>query len=655
MALFPTSPSDGDQTTINGITYVYASATQSWTRVPTAAWQVGNGNSSLSFATNGGNANVSIGGTSNVIVVTNTSTNFAGNLLPSSNVTYSLGSTTQRWKDLWISNSTIYIGETTLAATGNTLTVGGNAVVTSSGSSGNATVGNIFANGYYWANGVVFGGGGGGTPGGANTYVQFNDNGAFNGTAGLVFDKTSNTLSTTGNINGGNLNVTSWVTAANVSASGNVFVDGYISVVGNLYVANIVSTSNLVVTDPLVYFQSTQSYPYNYDIGFYSAFTGGTGNTYQHTGFIRDYHDSVWKLFSNVPEPDGSAMDLTNAIYDVLLAGTYSATGNVSAVGNVEGGNLLTSGIVSASSYIGSVVSVTGNITGSYIIGNGSQLTGLPAGYTNSNVSTFLAAFGSNTISTTGNVTAGNVIQAGNRVALWTTSNTTPTNSVQGDQWYVPSSDKLYLYVNDGTSNTWVDQSQTTSFSTLAVTGNTTIGANLGVTGNITTGNLTVGTGAITFGTATNAGANGTGNIGSSTGYFNTVFAKATSAQYADIAEKYSSDYPYEPGTVVVFGGEQEVTLATKPNDNSVAGVVSTNPAYIMNAGIQAAYIVQVALTGRVPTKVLGPVRKGNMMVSAGNGYAQACATPTIGTIIGKSIENFDGDQGMIEIVVGRI
>ena len=67
---------------------------------------LGNGTSSLTFGTSGGNANISIGGTSNVLVVANTSTNFAGNLLPTSNVTYSLGSTTNRWKDLWVSNST---------------------------------------------------------------------------------------------------------------------------------------------------------------------------------------------------------------------------------------------------------------------------------------------------------------------------------------------------------------------------------------------------------------------------------------------------------------------------------------------------------------------------------------------------------------------
>ena len=125
MALFPTSPSNGDQTTVNGITYVYASSSQSWTRVATYAWALGNGTSSLTFGTSGGNANISIGGTSNVLVVANTSTNFAGNLLPTSNVTYSLGSTTNRWKDLYLANSTIYLGNGTISSNATAMTISG--------------------------------------------------------------------------------------------------------------------------------------------------------------------------------------------------------------------------------------------------------------------------------------------------------------------------------------------------------------------------------------------------------------------------------------------------------------------------------------------------------------------------------------------------
>jgi hypothetical protein len=133
------------------------------------------------------------------------------------------------------------------------------------------------------------------------------------------------------------------------------------------------------------------------------------------------------------------------------------------------------------------------------------------------------------------------------------------------------------------------------------------------------------------------------------------VFAKATSAQYADLAEAYTADAEYAPGTVLVFGGTAEVTVAAQASDTRIAGVVSTNPAHVMNAGLDAPNVVIIALTGRVPTKVTGTVRKGDMMVAAGNGVAQACATPTIGSVIGKALENFDGESGVIEVVVGRL
>jgi hypothetical protein len=148
--------------------------------------------------------------------------------------------------------------------------------------------------------------------------------------------------------------------------------------------------------------------------------------------------------------------------------------------------------------------------------------------------------------------------------------------------------------------------------------------------------------------------ANGVGNIGSSTAYFNTVFAKATSAQYADLAEKYIADAEYAPGTVVIFGGEKEVTVSSADADRAVAGVVSTNPSYIMNSGLEAEYVATVALTGRVPTRVTGTVRKGDLMVSAGYGLARAEADPKVGTVIGKALENHEGAEGVIEVVVGR-
>ena len=152
-----------------------------------------------------------------------------------------------------------------------------------------------------------------------------------------------------------------------------------------------------------------------------------------------------------------------------------------------------------------------------------------------------------------------------------------------------------------------------------------------------------------------NASGNAVGNIGSSSTYFNQLFAQATTALYADLAEVYSADAEYAPGTVVSFGGDQEVTKSTTPGDTRIAGVISEKPSYLMNSGLQAEHRAAVALTGRVPTLVMGPVAKGDMMISAGNGWAQACTTPAMGTVIGKALVNFDGDSGIIEIVVGRM
>ncbi len=126
------------------------------------------------------------------------------------------------------------------------------------------------------------------------------------------------------------------------------------------------------------------------------------------------------------------------------------------------------------------------------------------------------------------------------------------------------------------------------------------------------------------------------------------------SAQYADLAEKFRADAAYEPGTVLIFGGALEVTKSTEYADHRVAGVVSTKPSYLMNAGLEGQYAVELALQGRVPCAVEGPVEKGDLLVSAPNGRARAAKSAQAGTIIGKSLENFDGETGTIEIVVGR-
>jgi hypothetical protein len=102
------------------------------------------------------------------------------------------------------------------------------------------------------------------------------------------------------------------------------------------------------------------------------------------------------------------------------------------------------------------------------------------------------------------------------------------------------------------------------------------------------------------------------------------------------------------------FGGDAEVTLCVDDGCRKVAGVVSTNPAYLMNSALEGTKAA-VALQGRVPCKVTGKIAKGDMLVAAGNGYARAEADPKVGQVIGKALENFDGEEGVIEVVVGRV
>ena len=130
----------------------------------------------------------------------------------------------------------------------------------------------------------------------------------------------------------------------------------------------------------------------------------------------------------------------------------------------------------------------------------------------------------------------------------------------------------------------------------------------------------------------------------------------AASALYADIAERYEADAVYEPGTVLMHGGEKEVTLATIHATETVAGIVSTKPAYMMNsdAGNDETH-PYIALKGRVPCKVIGPVRKGELLVASGlkHGYATA---RQLGddphAVIGKALQDFAGPLGLIEVKI---
>ena len=153
------------------------------------------------------------------------------------------------------------------------------------------------------------------------------------------------------------------------------------------------------------------------------------------------------------------------------------------------------------------------------------------------------------------------------------------------------------------------------------------------------------------------AASNNTSNIGSSSSKFSNIFGVTVNATYADLAEYYTADEQYAPGTVVCFGGAKEITQSTHNHDTAIAGVISTNPAYLMNVDLQDG--LPVALQGRVPCRVRGIIAKGDRLVSSDiPGVAERLdmARYQPGCIIGKALEAHDSaGEGQIEVVVGRV
>ena len=470
----------------------------------------------------------------------------------------------------------------------------------------------------------------------------------------------------------GTLNVTGLATLSNLSVTGTTISTGTIQSLADVTAVTVTASGNLSANNAVVT----------------GNVTGGlfTGNGAGLTGVIATGNVGAATQLTNgtttmnIPVADGNMIGNVGGVLNIftLSTGGLEIAGFVSVSGNITGGNIRTAGSISSTGNItsgniltGGLVSATGNITGAYILGNGSQLTGVDAtqiinGTSNakvvssggniavgiggtSNVTVFATtgAYVTGLISATGNVTGGNLLTDG---LISATSTITSAANITGGNLLTGG---LVTVTGDITGGNLLTGGLVT------VTGNITggnvltaglISATGNVLGNVFTVNLGNTTTAIV-----NGGGNAVGNIGSSSQYFNQVFAQATTALYADLAEIYSADAEYPPGTVVSFGGTQEVTKSVTVSDPRVAGVISEKPSYLMNSGLDAEHRAAVALTGRVPTLVIGPVKKGDMMISAGNGWAQACVTPAMGTVIGKALVNFDGDSGIIEIVVGRL
>ena len=614
------------------------------------------------------NVTISVDGVSNVAVFSPTHTDFsnviitgnlavtgdttAGNIIPNTDVTYDLGSPSNKWRSLYLAGNTIYLGSAEITSTESSITL-------SSGSGAEFTISGDSA---------------------ANTVGSFGE------------------VEATGNIVGNVVLANSMVTTTDISASGNIIANGFFigTVLGNI-------TGNFVIpgaTTEVVYnsdgvADASSDFTYNNASKLLTVNGNIAANTVSVAAVTASGNVSAANLIGTLSTAAQPSITSVGTLTGLAVTGNISVTENISAT-NISGTlttgsqtNITSVGILSSLSVSGNLAAADGSFT--TIAGNGRSLTGLDASSLSTGIvaSERLSGNYSIAVSTAATVTTAaqpNITSVGTLTSLSVTGNVTTGNisGTTGAFTTVTGNGRALTSINASNLDTGtVPQdrlsglynisviSANTSFSAATVSASaqpsiTSLGVltSLSVSGNTTSGNLT--TGILTVDTVTAAtqistpviaktGSNGTGNIGSSVNYFNTVFAKATSAQYADLAEQYLSDANYNPGTVVKFGGTQEVTLADQDNDPLIAGVVSSNPAYLMNSGLIGQYVIAVALAGRVPCQVQGPIRKGQMIVSAGNGYGRAAVKPEIGTVIGKALENFDGETGIIEVVVGRL
>jgi len=324
-----------------------------------------------------------------------------------------------------------------------------------------------------------------------------------------------------------------------------------------------------------------------------------------------------------------------------------NTTGYAATVSGAAQANITSVGTLSALSV---TATITGSVSGS--AGSANSVAGANVSGTVAN-----ATYATTSGSTTQAVTFNN---AGSGAASGTTFNGGTARTISYNSVGAPST------TGGGASGTWgINVSGSAASATTAGTVTTAAQPNitsvgtltsLGVTGTTTTGTLQS--------TIITTGSNST--AGTITGDFTLTAGSTLNATYADLAEKYLANEDLEPGTVVLLGGDAEVQALGVANSTKVAGIVTTNPAQVYNAGLVAGegqFVVELALIGRVPCKVMGPIMPGDLIVSSEMpGYGCAADEDNVkpGTIIGKAITGYNGAEdvgppdGVCEVLVGR-
>ena len=385
--------------------------------------------------------------------------------------------------------------------------------------------------------------------------------------------------------------------------------------------------------------------------------SGGTGITYTSgviATTITQYTDSLARGAISVTDAGGDGSLAYNSGTGVITYTGPSAT-EVRAHFTAGTGVTISSGQVSIGQAVGTNSNVSfnnvtatgnffGNLTGN-VTGNAGTATTLATARTIGGVS----FNGSASIDLPGVNTAGNQNTTGNAgtATKWATPRTiTLTGDVTGVSGNFDGSGNLSFATTIAANSVALGTDTTGNYVASVANGAYITGGSAGSEG----ATLTLAVDATTTATASKVAArDASGDL------YATIFqGTASSARYADLAERYEADAILEPGTVVCFGGEKEITACDHENDHAVAGVVSTDPAYMMNsaAGNNDTH-PYIALTGRVPVKVVGPVAKGDLLVASSvKGHATVNNNAKAGTIIGKAISTSDSGEGVVEALI---